>query len=73
MFSEVARIKQEIYTICEAARLGLTGFAETAQHAHIEHKYAALKERWQELEQHTGAIQARHIVASIYMQVMDEE
>lgn len=73
MSSEIRRLKQEIEQRCQAVKLCLNGYAEVAKHQTIEHKYKALGDSWQELEQFVGAESANEIVTSAYMSVMAEE
>lgn len=72
MSSEIQRLKQEIELRCQAMKLCLNGYAEVAKHQTIEHKYRALGECWQELEQCVGPESANEIVTSAYINAMDE-
>jgi hypothetical protein len=65
--SEIARLRHLIELECESMERGLTGYAITAKHNIIAHKYERLDAYRQQLEQLTGKTQATKIITEIYM------
>lgn len=73
MSSDFVRLKQEIQLRCQAAKLGLTGYADVSKHQTIERKYNAIGECLDELKKLVGPEKASSIVTSIYQSVMEVE
>ena len=60
--SEVARLKRQIETECEAMRLAVTGFRMTASHDIINHQYDQLGEHYERLGKLIGERQAVEVL-----------
>jgi hypothetical protein len=71
--SEIANLRHQIELECEAMRRGLTGFAMTAKHEIVAHKYDQLGIYQSQLEKLVGEEQALCMIAEIYTQAMNEE
>jgi peptidoglycan/xylan/chitin deacetylase (PgdA/CDA1 family) len=68
--SEIARLRRLIALECESMERGLTGYAITAKHEIIAHKYDRIDAYRKELEQLTDENQAAKIIAEIYMRTV---
>ncbi|QBD76295.1 hypothetical protein EPA93_09855 [Ktedonosporobacter rubrisoli] len=71
MSSEVAKIKQQITLECEAMKRALSGYAITAKHEFIHHKYEQLGHYQDQLSQLVGDQQAAEIATIIYIKSME--
>jgi transcriptional regulator of met regulon len=65
--SEIARLRRLIELECEAMERGLTGYAITAKHDIIAHRYDRIDAYRKQLVQITDEAQAAKIIAEIYM------
>jgi hypothetical protein len=65
--SEITRLRRLIELECESMERGLTGYAITARHDVISHKYDQIDTHRRQLEQLVGKVQAKKIMAEIYM------
>ena len=69
--SEVAQLRVQIAEELTAMRQGLTGLAcGTAKHEFIAHKYNALGDYQDQLEDLVGVQQAEGIMAKLYQEVV---
>ena len=69
--SEVARLRRQIAEELEAMRLGLNGLAcGTSRHEFIAHKYDALGDYQDALEDLVGEQQAQGIIVNLYKEVV---
>jgi hypothetical protein len=65
--SEIARLRQLIELECQSMEQGLTGYAITARHDIISHKYNQIDAYRKRLEQLIGKTQAKEAILEIYM------
>jgi hypothetical protein len=65
--SEITRLRRLIESECESMERGLTGYAITARHDIISHKYDQIDTYRKQLEQLTDKTQAAKIIAEIYI------
>ncbi len=68
--SEVVRLQQDIELTCQAMKQGLTGFASTARHAIINHKYYLLGWYQEQLGRLVGEKQAIDLMVDTYNKVV---
>ena len=68
--SEVARLREQIETVCGAMNQMLYGYAMTARHDIINHRYNTLGSYQDELESMIGEEQALDIVIETYNRVV---
>jgi len=68
--SEIARLRRLVELECEAMERGLNGYAITAKHEIIAHRYDRIDAYRQQLEQLTDKKQASKIIAEIYMRTV---
>jgi predicted DNA-binding protein YlxM (UPF0122 family) len=68
--SEIARLKDQIEIVCRAMNQMLYGYARTACHDIINHKYNALETYHEQLEILVGEQQALEIVIETYNRVV---
>ncbi len=71
--SEVVRIMQELELRCQAACLGMHGYAKVAKHEVIANKFEAIGRCQDELEKLIGPEEANRTVVLTYIRVMDGE
>jgi hypothetical protein len=64
--SEVTRLRYLIELECEAMERGLTGYAATARHEIVSHKYMQLAMYREQLEQLIGKTQSTKTLVEIY-------
>ncbi|GCF07250.1 hypothetical protein [Dictyobacter arantiisoli] len=68
--SEVRRLRDQIETVCRAMNQMLSGYAVTARHDIINHRYSTLGTYQEELETLVGEQQALDIVIEAYNRVV---
>ena len=68
--SEVARLREQIEGACRAMNQMMYGYAYTARHDVINHKYSALGNYQEQLEPLVGEQQALEIVVETYNRVV---
>jgi hypothetical protein len=68
--SEITRLRRLVELECEAMERGLNGYAITAKHEIIAHRYDRIDAYRQQLEQLTDKKQASKIIAEIYMRTV---
>lgn len=68
--SEVARLREQIETVCGAMNQMLSGYAITSRHDIINHRYNTLGSYQEELETFVGEQQALEIVIETYNRVV---
>ncbi|HWS83638.1 MAG TPA: hypothetical protein VN207_05205 [Ktedonobacteraceae bacterium] len=71
--SEVMRLMEELELRCQAACLGLHGYAKVAKHEIIANRFEAIGRCQDELEKLIGPEEANKTVALTYIRVMDGE
>jgi vacuolar-type H+-ATPase subunit F/Vma7 len=71
--SEVARLKQQIETECEALRLAITGFRMAGSHDMINHQYDQLGEHYERLGKLIGEKEAIEILIVTLELTMDQK
>jgi hypothetical protein len=71
--SEVMRLMQELELRCQAACLGMHGYAKVAKHEVIANKFEAIGQCQDELEKLIGPEEANKTVVLTYIRVMDGE
>jgi hypothetical protein len=71
--SEVMRLVQELELRCQAACLGMRGYAEVAKHEIIANRFDAIGRCQDELEKLIGPEEANRTVVLTYIRVMDDE
>jgi hypothetical protein len=72
--SEVARLKHQIETECEAMRLAITGFRMAASHDIINHQYDQLGEHYERLGKLIGEREAAEVlIVTLEMTMMDQK
>lgn len=71
--SEVMRLVQELELRCQAACLGMRGYAKVAKHEVIANKFEAIGRCQDELEKLVGPEEANRTVVLTYVRVMDGE
>jgi hypothetical protein len=65
--SEIVRLRRLIELECQSMEQGLTGYAVTARHDIISHRYNRIDEYRKQLEQLIGKAQAKKAILEIYM------
>ena len=65
--SEIARLRRLIELECQSMEQGLTGYAITARHDIISHKYNQIDAYRKRLEQLIGKTQAKKAMLEIYL------
>jgi hypothetical protein len=68
--SEVSKLREQIETVCYAMNQMLSGYAVTARHDIINHKYNTLGTYQEELETLVGEQEALEIVIETYNRVV---
>jgi hypothetical protein len=68
--SEVARLMRQIELECQAAKLGLEGFAAVASHESINARMEKIGEYGQELAKEVGEEEATKIMYELYVKVI---
>lgn len=71
--SEVGRLLEELELRCQAACLGMHGYAMVARHEVISSRFEAIGQCQNELEKLIGPEEANRTVVLTYMRVMDGE
>jgi len=71
--SEVMRLLEELELRCQAACLGMHGYARVARHEIIASRFEAIGQCQDELEKLIGSEEANKTVALTYIRVMDSE
>src|SRR2546421_5348950 len=71
--SEVMRLVQELELRCQAACLGMRGYAKVAKHEIIANRFEAIGRCQDELEKLIGPEEANKTVVLTYIRVMDGE
>jgi hypothetical protein len=71
--SEVTRLMQELELRCQAACLGVHGYAKVAKHEVIAHRFEAIGQCQDELGKLIGPEEANKTAALTYIRVMDSE
>ncbi len=71
--SEVVRLMQELELRCQAACLGMHGYAKVAKHEVIANRFEAIGQCQDELEKLIGPEEANKTVVLTYIRVMDGE
>lgn len=69
--SEVMRLLEELELRCQAACLGMHGYAKVARHEVIASRFEAIGQCQDELEKLIGPEEANRSVVLTYMRVMD--
>ena len=69
--SEVVRLMQELEVRCQAACLGMHGYAKVAKHEVIANRFEAIGQCQDELEKLVGPEEANRTVVLTYMRVVD--
>jgi uncharacterized coiled-coil protein SlyX len=65
--SEIVRLRRLIELECQSMEQGLTGYAVTARHDIISHRYNRIDEYQKQLERLIGKAQAKKAILEIYM------
>jgi hypothetical protein len=65
--SEIGRLRQLIELECQSMKQGLTGYAITARHDIISHKYNQIDAYRKQLEPLVGKTRAKEAILEIYM------
>lgn len=71
MSSEVAALRRQIETECEAMKQALSGHAVVSTHEVIRRRFEALGSHQEQLTRCVGAQEARRILYETYEQVLD--
>jgi len=71
--SEVVRLMQELELRCQAACLGMHGYAKVAKHEVIANRFEAIGQCQDELEKLVGPEEANRTVVLTYIRAMDGE
>ena len=71
--SEVMRLLEELELRCQAACLGIHGYARVARHEIIANRFEAIGQCQDELEKLIGPEEANRTVVLAYIRVMDSE
>ena len=71
--SEIMRLTQELELRCQAACLGMRGYAKVAKHEVIAKRFEAIGRCQDELEKLVGPEEANRTVVLTYIRVMDGE
>jgi len=71
--SEIMRLTQELELRCQAACLGMHGYAKVAKHEVIAKRFEAIGRCQDELEKLVGPEEANRTVVLTYVRVMDGE
>jgi len=71
--SEIARLKQQIETECEAMKLAMTGFRMAASHDVINHQYDQLGEHYERLGKLIGERQAVEVLIATLDMTIDQK
>jgi hypothetical protein len=68
--SEIARLKRQIETECEAMKLAMDGFRVTASHDIINHRYSSIGGVQEQLATLVGEAEAARIMIEVYIQAL---
>src|SRR2546430_17557567 len=71
--SEVMRLVQELELRCQAACLGMHGYAKVAKHEVIANRFEAIGQCQDELEKLVGPEEANRTVVLTYIRAIDGE
>ena len=72
MESQIAQLRERLELESRAMFLALNGFAQTAKHEIIDHKYANLLSLEGELAEHLGPEQAHNEMVDAYIRASNE-